>query len=329
MTNKMKAVVLYRTGGPEELRVEVIDSPHPGPGEVTIDVVFAGCNWADIQIRQGLYPHTQELPFIPGFEVAGVVTELGEGADPSLLGRRVAAIVPGAGYAQKVLSSVEGLIMVPDAMTFEQAAAFPIQALTAYHMLHTVFQIKEGDIILCHAIGGGLGQYVTAIGRSRGARVFGTVGTPGKEAAPLALGAEYVVQTRTEDFVQTVLDMTGGYGVDLVIDSLGASTLDRSFELLRPLGHVISIGEAEGLPFSNLRERLLPKSLTFTRFHLGHVDVSSVAWQTGVDKVTTMISDGSLTVPVQRTYAIDKAAEMHRALEGRGVAGKLLLDPAG
>jgi NADPH2:quinone reductase len=323
----MKAVVLRRHGGPEVLGVEEVPQPKPGPNEVLVDVAFCGCNWADIQIRQGLYPHVQAMPFTMGFEISGTVIDVGEGVDPSLEGARVAAIVPGAGYAERTVVAASDLIRVPDGMSLEQAAAFPIQALTAYHMLETIYRISAGDVILCHAIGGGLGQYVTQLGVHKGARVFGTTGTPGKEEAPLRYGAARVIATGTEDFVAVMEEETSGQGANLVIDSLGATTLDRSYDVLRPLGHIISIGEAEGMPFTNIRERLLPKSLTFTRFHLGHVPVESDAWAEGVKFVTESIVDGSLEVPIVGTYGMDQAAQMHADLEGRRVTGKLLLDP--
>jgi NADPH2:quinone reductase len=323
----MKAIVLRGTGGPEVLAVEDVPQPEPGPGEVLIDVAFCGCNWADTQIRKGVYPHVQALPFIMGFEVSGTVIAVGEGVDASLEGAPVAAIVPGAGYAERVAVAASDLIRLPPGMSLEQAAAFPIQALTAYHMLTTIYRTSPGDIVLCHAIGGGLGQYVTQIGVRKGARVFGTTGTPGKEEAPLRYGAERVIATGTEDFVAVMEEETSGQGVDLVIDSLGATTLDRSYDVLRPLGHVISIGEAEGMPFTNIRERLLPKSLTFTRFHLGHVPVESDAWAEGIEFVTDSIVDGSLEVPIAGIYGISEAARMHADLEGRRITGKLLLDP--
>lgn len=323
----MKAVVLHRTGGPEVLDIEDVTEPEPGPGEVLVDVAFCGCNWADTQIRQGVYPHVQELPFIVGFEISGTVIGTGAGVDDSLQGAQVAAIVPGAGYAEKVVVAASDLIRVPAGMTLEQAAAFPIQALTAYHMLRTIYRTSPGDAILCHAIGGGLGQYVTQLGVRLGARVFGTVGTPGKEEAPVKYGASRVIQTATEDFVAAMAEETSGKGVDLVIDSLGGTTLDRSYEVLRPLGHVISIGEAEGTPFVNIRERLLPKSLTFSRFHLGHVPVTSNAWKEGIEYVTNSIVDGSLEVPIVGVYGMDDVVQMHADLEGRRVTGKLLLDP--
>lgn len=322
----MRAVVLRRTGGPEVLAVEELPDPQPGLGEVLVDVAFSGCNWADVQIRQGLYPHDKGLPIVVGFEISGTVATVGRGVDPALLGERVAAIVPAGGYADRVVVAAQDLLPLPEGMSLEQGAAFPIQGLTAYHLVNTVYRVQSGDAVLCHAIGGGVGQLVTQLAVGKGARVFGTVGTPGKEAAPLAYGAERVINTRDEDFVEVLEDLVPE-GFDLVIDSLGATTLDRSYALLRPLGHVISIGEAEGMPFPNIRERLLPKSLTFTRFHLSHLPVHSEAWREGWQAVTQAITGGMLHVPVVGIHRLADAGAAHRALEGRQVRGKVLLSP--
>src|SRR5258708_7433765 len=185
----MQAVVIHKLGGPEQLTLAEMPDPVAGPGEVLLDVAYAGCNWADTQVRTGLYPHPMTYPMVLGFEVSGTVAALG----------------PGVG------------------------------------------------------------------GVKAGARVIGTVGTPGKEKRALDYGAERVVLTREEDFEKAVLEFTGGKGVDLAIDSLGATMLDRTFNVVRKLGHVISIGEAEGQPFLHIPDRILPRSHTFTRLPLLHV----------------------------------------------------------
>ena len=192
-------------------------------------------------------------------------------------------------------------------------------------MLHTIYGVAPGETVLINAIGGGVGLFTTQLAVKAGARVIGTVGTPGKEKRALEYGAERVVITRDEDFEQAVLDFTQRRGVDLAIDSLGATMLDRTFNVVRKLGHIISIGEAEGQPFKNIRERILPRSQTFTRMHLGHIDADSQAWKDGVKYVTAGVVDGWLKVPIARVFAIEKAADMHRYIESRQAAGKLLL----
>ena len=323
----MKAVVIHGTGGPEQLVLAEVPDPVPGMGEVVIDVAYAGCNWADTQVRQGIYPHAMTYPMVLGFEVAGTVSGLGAGVTNVKVGDRVATFPEkGGGYSEKCVAGAAGLIKLPATVPFDTGAAFPIQALTAYHMLYTIHgRLKPGNTVLVNAIGGGVGLMVTQLAVKAGLRVIGTTGTAGKEKKALAYGAERVVNTATEDFEKAVLEFTAGKGVDLAIDSYGATMLDRTFGVVRLLGHIISIGEAEGQPLKNIRERILPRSQTFTRFHLGHVDQNSAAWKTGVDHVLAGIAAGWLKVPIEGVYPLSQAADMHRRLEGRHVAGKLLL----
>jgi NADPH2:quinone reductase len=323
----VKAVVIHATGGPEQLVLAEVPDPVPGAGEVVIDVAYAGCNWADTQVRQGIYPHAMTYPMVLGFEVAGTVSGLGAGVTSVKVGDRVATFPEkGGGYAEKCIAGAAGLIRLPDTVGLDVGAAFPIQALTAYHMLYTIHgRLRPGGTVLVNAIGGGVGLMVTQLAVKAGFRVIGTTGTAGKEKRALAYGASRVINTATEDFETAVLDVTGGKGVDLAIDSYGATMLDRTFAVTRMLGHVISIGEAEGQPFKNLRERILPRSQTFTRMHLGHIDQSSPEWDAGVALCLEGLSEGWLEVPIEGVFPLAGAAAMHRRLEGRQVAGKLLL----
>ena len=323
----MKAVVIHDKGGPDQLVLAEMPDPVPGPGEVVIDVAYAGCNWADTQVRQGIYPHPMVYPLVMGFEVSGTVSKLGPGVTNVKVGDRVATFPEkGGGYAEKCVAGAAGLIKLPGNVPLDVGAAFPITALTAYHMLHTVHgRLKPGSTVLVSAIGGGVGLAVTQLAVHAGVKVIGTTGTAGKEKRPLDYGASRVINYATEDFEKAVLDFTGGKGVDLAIDSYGASMLDRVFGMVRPLGHIISIGEAEGQPFKNIRERILPRSQTFTRLHLGHVDQSSPEWDAGVAHCLKGLSEGWLKVPIEGVFPLAQAADMHRRLEGRQVAGKLLL----
>jgi NADPH2:quinone reductase len=299
----MKAVVIHALGGPEQLALADMPVPVPGPGEVLLDVAYAGCNWADTQVRIGIYPHPMTYPMILGFEVSGIVAALGPGVTGVEVGDRVACFPDkGGAYAEKCVASASGLTKLPDGVGLDVGAAFPIQALTAYHMLFTVYKLKRGDVVLVNAIGGGVGLQCTQLAVHAGARVIGTTGTPGKEKRALEYGASKVVITSQEDFEKTVLDFTGGKGVDLAIDSYGATMLDRTFNVVRKLGHIISIGEAEGQPFKNIRERILPRSQTFTRLHLGHVDQNSPEWKAGVDHVLGGIVEGWLKVPIEEVF---------------------------
>lgn len=307
-----------------------VAEPAAGPGRVLVRVHRAGLNFADLMMRQGVYPHPKGYPLVAGLELSGVVEVCGEGVTDYAPGDRVAGFSEDAGgFAEVCAVPEERLIRLPDAMSFDTGAAFYIQSLTAWHLLHSVSQTRQGDILLIHAIGGGVGLQLTQLAKMAGAVVIGTVGTAGKEAQALAFGADRVVNRDAEDFVSVCNQMTGGNGVGKVIDSTGATILDRSFDCICRLGHVVSYGEAEGKPLPNLWERLVQKSLTFTRLHIGHLDNRSAGWRQGIDAVVGAIMAGTLQVPIAGSYALADTEAMFAALDSRQTAGKLILRVTG
>ena len=322
----MRAVVITAPGLENNLKITEAPEPSPGPGQVLVDVAYGGCNFADTMIAKGTYPHPKGYPLVGGLEISGRIAAVGPDVDGFAAGERVAAFLEDAGgFADRCVVPVERLIRVPPAMGLDVAAAFPIQALTSWHLLHTVSTTRPGDVVLLHAIGGGAGLFATQIAVQAGATVIGTVGTKGKEKRALEFGAARVINREEEDFVSAVMAFTKNKGVDKILDSTGASILDRSFAAIRRLGHVVSFGEAEGRPFPNLWERLVTKSLTFTRFHLGHMDLSSDAWRKGIDQVVGGIMSGALKVPIEETFPFEKAGSMLDRLGSRQAAGKLVL----
>ena len=322
----MRVIMIPRAGEPDVM--EVVERPIPVPrsGQLAIDVAYCGCNWADTMMQRNTYPHPVSYPATPGFEVSGVVRAVGEDVAGFHPGDRVVAYLShGGGYAETCLASADSVIALPSGMALDIAAAFPVQALTSYHLLHTIGRVKAGWIVLIHAIGGGVGLCCTQLAVKAGAVVIGTVGTPGKEKRALELGAARVVVRGREDFLVACRELSDGRGVDLVLDSLGATSLDQSFAALKNLGHAVSYGEAEGRPFTNIWERLVPRSLTLTRFHLGHVDVRSTTWQDGLNYVLKALGQGSLKMTIAACYPFERAAAMHAHLESRQVSGKVLL----
>ena len=324
----MRAIVLQKPGRePENLIVTEVPEPAPGPGEVVVEVAYGGCNFADTMMRTGTYPHPKGYPIGAGLEISGRVVELGAGVSGIAVGDRVATFSEDAGgFAARCAVPAERIVKVPDGVGLDVGAAMLIQAMTAWSMLHVVADTKAGETLLVHAIGGGVGLYLTQLAVQAGATVIGTVGTAGKEKRPLAYGAKAVINRNEQDFVAETLKLTGDRGVDKIMDSTGATILDRSFACIRQLGHVVSIGEAEGQPLPNLWERLVRKSLTFTRFHLGHSPFGTPAWTDGVATVLGRVADGSLQVPIEQVFPFDQCAAMYDRLESRQVAGKLLLE---
>ena len=322
----MRAIVVTAPGASNNLKVTEAPAPTPARGEALIDVAYCGCNFADTMIARGTYPHPKGYPLIGGLEVSGRIAGVGPDVRGVAVGDAVAAFLEEAGgFADQCVAPVERLIAIPGGMGLDVAASFPIQALTSWHLLHNVSVTKPGEVILLHAIGGGVGLIATQLAVRAGATVIGTVGTRGKEKRALEFGAAKVVNREDEDFVAAVMAFTGGKGVDKIVDSTGASILDRSFATIRKLGHVVSFGEAEGRPFPNLWEKLVSKSLTFTRFHLGHADFASDIWRRSVDEIVGGIMAGALRIPIAETFPFEKAGAMLERLASRQVSGKLIL----
>ncbi|MBO6720018.1 MAG: zinc-binding dehydrogenase [Rhizobiaceae bacterium] len=323
----MRAVVLNPPEqGTENMVVRDVDDPVPADCEVLVRVAYVGLNYADIMMRRGIYPHPKGYPLTAGIEMAGTIVAIAPGVEGVSVGDRVSAFCEDAGaFAELCAVPAARVLKLPRSLGLDLAAACTVQALTAWHLLHTVSTTRNGDVLLVHAIGGGVGLYLTQLAKHAGAIVIGTVGTPGKEVRALEYGADRVIVRTQDDFMEVVVELTDGRGVDKVIDSTGASILDRSFDAIRNLGHVVSYGEAEGKPYQNLWERLVRRSLTFTRLHIGHIDPLSEAWTRGAEAVMSMVEEGSLKVPVERIFDLSDVHTMYAALETRRISGKLLL----
>lgn len=328
----MRAIVIDSPGSVERLVLREVPAPTPGPGEVLIQVAYAGCNWSDVQKRQGVYPDPVAYPAIIGLEVSGHVVATGPSARSVDAGTRVAAITGPrmlGGYAEQVAVPERYVVPLPDAIALPTGAAFPVVAFTAYHLLRTAHRLREGETVLVHSIGGGVGLLATQIAKALGATVIGTVGSAGKGARALAYGADLVIDRSQEDFVAAAMAFTRGRGVDLVIDSLGADILPRSFDALRPFGRVIDLGEAAGYPDFAVRPTLYRRSTSYAGFELFHAEPGSRRWRRGERYVVDALSRGRLEVPIEGRYPMERCADMHRRLEARGVSGKLLLEVAG
>ncbi|WP_170984274.1 quinone oxidoreductase family protein [Rhodoligotrophos defluvii] len=324
----MRAAVVETPGGLERLRLEDVAEPAVGPGQVLIDVVRAACNWGDIQKRQGIYPDPIPYPSVLGGEVTGFVRACGRGVSALREGQAVSAITGPAmlgGFADMVVVPEKYVIPLPPGMDGRMAAAFPVVALTAYHLLYTAHRVRKGETILVHAIGGGVGLALTQLATAAGARVIGTVGSPAKTEIPLKFGAARVIARDKEDFVEVALAETGGRGVDLVIDSLGSDILRRSFDALRTYGRVINIGEAAGDPHFDIRKKLYERSTSLAGFELLHAVPGSQKWRRGLRHVIEAIEARRLTIPVAAEFPLAEIRAAQACLESRGTVGKVLI----
>jgi NADPH:quinone reductase-like Zn-dependent oxidoreductase len=241
----VRAVVITRHGPPEVLRVEERpDAEAPGPGEVRIAVKAAGINFADTMARTGVYPDAPPVPSVVGYEVAGEVESVGEGTDGLALGDRVIAGTKFGGYAELVTVPAGQALPLPGHLSFEQGAAVPVNYGTAWAALVIMGGLREGDRVLIHAAGGGVGIAATQIAKSIGAEIFGTA-SPSKHEAISQQGVEHAIDYRSQDFAAEVMRITEGEGVDVIIDAIGPSSFRKDYRILRPGGRLIMYGASE------------------------------------------------------------------------------------
>jgi NADPH:quinone reductase-like Zn-dependent oxidoreductase len=344
----MRAVVLTGHGGPEVLQVQERPDPAVGPGEVRIDVKAAGINFADTMARVGLYPEAPKPPCVLGYEVAGEVESLGEGVESVKAGDRVMAGTRFGGQASMVTVPEDQVIPLEDAFSFEQGAAFPVNYATSYAALVIMGGLRAGDRVLIHAAAGGVGISATQIARSRGAEIFGTA-SASKHEAIRAQGVEHAIDYRTQDFEREVKGITGGEGVDVIMDATGPTNFRKDYRLLREGGRLIMYGASElssggGRSIPALARNLMRmplatmpwwKSLQVLSENKGVFGLNMLAWQDreGLDRViepmSREIAEGTIQIDpvVAEAFPFDQAGDAHRFIAERRNIGKVVLVP--
>jgi NADPH2:quinone reductase len=322
----MKAVVFESLGGPEVMKIAEVPKPGVTPGTVLIKVRAAGINFADTLFRQGQYVMQPKLPDTPGLEAGGEVEAVGAGVTNFKPGQRVAAI-GGKMYAEYALAPAAQVIPIPDSLSFEQAAAFPIQVLTAWHLLHTAHHVGPGQTVLVHSAAGGVGIVAVQIAKAAGARVIGTVSSAAKTAVAKEYGADDVINYATQDFAVEANRITGGRGVDLILDAVGATTMDKGVGCLAPFGHLILYGRAGGVPEPLNVFRLFEKSTKVSGFVLYTVAALPDVMRRGIEESFKLIAERKLKLLVGKSFPLTQAAEGHKFMESRQSTGKLVLIP--
>ncbi|MFS2292741.1 MAG: quinone oxidoreductase [Actinomadura sp.] len=320
----MRAIVITENGGPEVLTAGERPDPEPGPGEVLIDVAAAGVNFIDVYFRTGAYP--QKLPYTPGVEAAGTVAAVGEGVTEFSAGDRVAwANVQGA-YAERAVVPADKVVPVPEEVSLEDAAASLLQGMTAHYLTRSTYPIQEGDTVLVHAAAGGMGLLLTQVATSLGARVIGTASTPEKEKLAKDAGAD--VTMGYDGFPEKVRELTGGEGVAVVYDGVGAPTFDGSLASLRRRGLLALYGAAGGQvpPFDPQRLNAAG-SVYLTRPSLAHYIEERAELLERAADVFEWVGSGTVRIRVGRRYDLADAAAAHADLEARRSTGKLLILP--
>jgi NADPH:quinone reductase len=322
----MRAIRVHAAGGPEVLRIEEIPEPTPGAGEALVRVEAVGVNFIEVYQRTGLYPQT--YPFTPGGEGAGTVVAVGPGVTAVKVGDRVASQELRGAYAELALAAADRLIPLPDSIDTRSGAAAMLQGMTAHYLATSTFPLSRGDWCLVHAAAGGVGLLLCQMATRRGAHVIGTVSTAQKEALARAAGAEHIVRYTEQDFVAEVRRLTGGRGVQVVYDSVGKTTFNGSLDSLARRGMLVLFGQSSG-PVPPFDPQILNRkgSLFLTRPSLGTYVATRDELIARASEVLGWIADRSLTLRVDRSFALDQAAEAHRALEARETSGKVLLIP--
>ena len=322
----MKAIRVQETGGPEKLRIEDVAIPDPGPGQARVKVHAAGLNYIDVYFRKGLYK--TPLPFTPGMEASGVVDAVGEGVDTVSLGDRVAYAMNMGAYAEFALVNVSQLVKLPDTIDFPTGAAAMLQGMTAHYLALSTFPLQRGQTALVHAAAGGVGMLLVQIAKRIGAKVIGTAGTEEKAKLAREAGADYVILYKNQDFETEVKRITEGRGVDVVYDSVGLATFEKSMNSLTRRGMVALFGQSSGpVPPIDLNILNAKGSIYVTRPSLGHYIATQdeLEWRSG--DILKWIAAGRLKPRIDRTFPLPAAADAHRALESRQTAGKVLLIP--
>ena len=322
----MKAIRIHAQGGPEVLRHEDVPVPVAGPGQVLVRIEAAGVNFIDIYHRSGLYPVS--FPYTLGQEAAGAVTAVGPGVTGVAVGDRVAYTgVPGT-YAEFAVAPAERLVPLPAGVTARQAAAVLLQGVTAEYLTSSTYPLAAGDACLVHAAAGGVGLLLCQIAKRRGARVIATVSTDAKAELARGAGADEVILYSRQDFEAEVRRLTGGAGVQVVYDSVGKTTFDKSLNCLARRGMLVLYGQSSG-PVPPFDPQLLNQkgSLFLTRPTLGHYVATREELLQRAERVLGWVADRSLAVRIGGEYPLAEAAEAQRALAARETTGKLLLLP--
>ena len=322
----MRVVRFHETGGPEVLRLEDVEQPEPGPGQVLVEIAAAGVNFIDTYQRAGIY--AGDLPSGLGLEGAGVVRAVGEGVTHRREGDRVAWNDQLGSYAQFAAVDATRTVAVPDGVDLEIAAALMLQGMTAHYLASSTYKLDGDDTALVYAAAGGVGRLLLQLAKRRGARVLACTSTDEKEAEVRRLGADEVIRYRDVDIRRTVQELTDGHGVDVAYDSVGVDTFEASLDCLRPRGTMVLFGASSGPvpPFDpqvlNAKGSLF---LTRPKVHDYTATPDELEWR--AHALFELVGQDQLEVHIHDRYPLDDVARAHTDLESGTTAGKLLLVP--
>ena len=322
----MKAMRVHKYGGPEVLTLEEMPVPEPKAGEARVKIEAIGVNYIDVYQRTGLYP--LQTPFTLGTEGAGIVDAVGPNVTEVKKGERVGyAMIPGS-YAEYAIVPAARLVPIPPNIDARSAAALMLQGMTAHYLTHSTYPLKKGETALLHAAAGGVGLLLIQIVKQLGATVIGTVSTEAKAKLAKEMGADHLILYTQSDFLAEVKKLTDGHGVNVVYDSVGQTTFDKSLDCLRPRGYLVLFGQSSGpVPPFDPGKLAAKGSLFLTRPSLAHYTLERSELLQRANDVFNWTATGKLKVRIDKTFRLAEAAEAHRQLEGRKTTGKVILLP--
>src|SRR5215472_7682298 len=324
--DRMKAILIKQVGGPDVMQMTEMLVPEPKANEAAIKIAASGVNFIDVYYREGRYKAA--TPFVPGQEAAGEVVAVGPNVASVKVGDRVAYTMTLGTYAEYATAPADRLMKIPDGVGFQQAASVMLQGMTAHYLTHDTYPLKKGETALVHAAAGGVGLLLVQMAHNIGAKVIGTVSTEEKAKLAREADADEIILYTKSDFEAETRRLTGGKGVDVVYDSVGKTTFDKSLNVLRPRGMMVLFGGSSGAvpPFDPII--LTQKgSLFLTRPTLGHYIATREELLARSGAVFGMIAAGKIKLRIEHTYPLAEAQRGHRELEGRKTTGKLLLIP--
>lgn len=338
----MREIWITKAGAPEVLKVKEAPDPEPKAGEVRIRVGAAGVNFADIMGRMGMYPDAPGSTFVPGYEVGGTVDKVGEGVDASLVGTRVGGMTRFGGYSDVVCVPEIQVVEIPDSMSIEEAAAIPVNYLTAWQLMFAMGSLKKDETVLVHSAGGGVGIAAIQLAKHVGAKVIGTA-SKGKHEYLSEIGVDHLIDYRTEDFEKRAKEITGGRGVELILDAVGGDSFKKGFRTLSPTGRLGMFGmssAANGKKRSIIDLLRFLKDMPWVQFNpvslmnenkavfgvnMGHMWEESALIRTWLHELMALYEKGTIKPRVDATFSFEDAPKAHHYIQDRKNLGKVVL----
>ncbi|SFC02401.1 NADPH2:quinone reductase [Bacillus sp. OV322] len=322
----MKAIQISKYGGPDVLELIDMEKPVPAPDEVLIEIHASGVNYADTARREGQYVVPTPLPFIPGAETAGIISEAGASVSSDLKpGTRVVCLVDSGGYSEYVRVHAASVIPIPDDMDYQTAASIPLQGLSAYHILKTMGRVQKGETVLIHAAAGGVGLLAVQLAKIFGAgKVIATASSPEKLKLAEDMGADVLIDYTAEGWEERVLE-AAEKGVDVALEMAGGSVFKKTLRCLAPFGRIIVYGNASGEQYKMNPQILMRRNQSVMGFFLPQIMKKPELLQSSINELFAYVNDGRLKLSIGGVYPLDQAAKVHKDLQSRLTKGKLIL----